>query len=233
MNRNVGFVYAHPDDETFGCSFLIRQIADEGGNPLLLTATPGNAGKTGRLGPMTQEELAAKRRIELQQAADILGISEVVHLELGDGKLKEVDQDVLAAHVADFLRKHQIEVVITFPEDGMSGHADHIAIHHAVNKVVFAGQVPSVQKLYYNCLPSKHDADGTANVLSVGANGNWQMKRDALAAHESQIWSIERVFGDLQQVGPESFGAEYFQLVWERGVHHPHKQEQSIFDDLA
>jgi len=233
LKRNVGFVYAHPDDETFGCSFLIRQIADEGGNPVLLTATPGNAGKTGRLGTMTQEELAAKRRIELQQAADILGISEVVHLELGDGKLKEVDPDVLTAHVAEFLHKHQIEVVITFPEDGISGHADHIAIHHAVNKVVFGGQAPSVQKLYYNCLRSQLDVDSTASVLSIGAGGNWKVKRDALAAHESQIWSIERVFGDLQHVGPASFGEEGFLLVWERGVHDPNKQEKSIFDDLV
>ncbi|WMT42482.1 PIG-L deacetylase family protein [Paenibacillus sp. D2_2] len=233
MKRNVGFVYAHPDDETFGCSFLIRQIADEGGNPVLLTATPGNAGKTGRLGAMTQEELAEKRRIELQQAADILGITEIVHLDMGDGKLKEVDQDVLAAYVADFLRSHQIEVVITFPEDGISGHADHIAIHQAVNKVVFGGQAPSVQKLYYNCLRSKIDVDSAASLLSISAGENWQVKRDALAAHESQIWSIERVFGDLQQVGPESFDEECFLLVWERGVYNPNKQEKSIFDDLV
>lgn len=232
MKRNVGFVYAHPDDETFGCSFLIRQIADEGGNPVLLTATPGNAGKTGRLGAMTPEELAAKRRIELQQAADILGISEITHLEMGDGKLKEVDQNSLTAHIADFLNRHQIEVVVTFPEDGVSGHPDHIVIHHAVNKVVLGGQAPSVQKLYYNEVRSRGDATDKPGVLSIRPGQNWKIKRDALAAHESQILSIERVFGDLQQVGPSSFADECFLLVWERGNVNPLKQERTIFDDL-
>ena len=87
----VAFVYAHPDDETFGCSYLIRQIADEGGNAVLLTATRGDAGKTGRLGAMTREELAAKRDLELEKAANILGISTVEQLGMGDGKLKDTD----------------------------------------------------------------------------------------------------------------------------------------------
>lgn len=229
--KTIAFVYAHPDDETFGCSYLIRQIADEGGKAVLLTATRGDAGKTGRLGEMTREQLAARRDQELAKAAEILGISVVEQLGLPDGKLKEADPVMLREKIADFLRRHQAQVVVTFPEDGLSGHPDHIVIHHAVNDVVFGGQAPTVQKLYYNQLGS-YTSDHSS-VLRVAAGNRWEAKRQALAAHESQIWSVERVFGVLGPQVPSRHQFESFELVWERGERFPQKNEQSIYDGLV
>lgn len=214
-NKTVAFIYAHPDDETFGCSYLIRQIADEGGVPVLLTATRGDAGKTGRLGEMTREELAAKRDIELEHAGKILGIQVIEQLGMGDGKLKEVDPALLQDKIADFLMRHQAEMVVTFPEDGISGHADHIVIHHAVNQVLFDGRAPSVQKLYYNRMGT-HGAE-SSSLLVIEEAGKWDVKRRALAAHESQILSIERVFGKLGPEVPPNHRLEAFELAWERG----------------
>ncbi|RRJ62252.1 PIG-L family deacetylase [Paenibacillus oralis] len=230
MMTTVAFIYAHPDDETFGCSYLIRQIADEGGNAVLLTATRGDAGKTGRLGAMTREELAAKRDLELEKAANILGISTVEQLGMGDGKLKETDPALLREKIADFLQRHQAEVVVTFPEDGISGHQDHIVIHYAVNDVVFSGQAPTVQKLYYNQFGS-FDSN-KSSVLRVEAASRWDAKRRALEAHESQTLSVERVFGKLGPHVPPHLQLESFELAWERGVRFPLKTEQSIYDGL-
>ncbi|MBW4841618.1 MAG: PIG-L family deacetylase [Paenibacillaceae bacterium] len=228
--KTIAFVYAHPDDETFGCSYLIRQIADEGGTAVLLTATRGDAGKTGHLGEMSREQLAARRDKELDKAAAILGISVVEQLGLPDGKLKEADPAMLQAKIADFLQRHQAEVVVTFPEDGLSGHSDHIVIHHAVNEVVFGGQAPSVEKLYYNQFGS-YTSDHSS-VLRVEAGERWEAKRQALAAHESQIWSVERVFGVLGPELPPGHQFESFELVWERGVRYPRGNESSIYDGL-
>lgn len=213
-NKTVAFVYAHPDDETFGCSYLIRQIADEGGIPVLLTATRGDAGKTGRLGEMTREELAAKREIELENAGNILGIHVIEQLGMGDGKLKEVDPVLLQDKIADFLQRHQAEMVVTFPEDGISGHADHIVIHHAVNRVLFDGRAPSVQKLYYNRMGTR--GAEPSSLLVIEESGKWDVKRRALAAHESQILSVERVFGKLGPDVPPNHRLEAFELAWER-----------------
>ncbi|GAA0135827.1 hypothetical protein YSY43_26670 [Paenibacillus sp. YSY-4.3] len=229
MNRTVGFIYAHPDDETFGCAYLIRQIADGGDKAVLLTATRGEAGKSGRLGAMTSEQLAGIRDQELQQAGDILGIAEIEQLDLGDGKLREVKQEVLVDKIAAFLNKHRAEVVVTFPADGISGHSDHIAIHHAVNTAVFSGACSSVQKLYYNIMGSS----GAESVLELKGEGLQETKAKALAAHESQILSIERVFGKLDGGPPWHFAPESFQLVWERGSFNPAKHERSVFDGLA
>ncbi|WP_410768108.1 PIG-L deacetylase family protein [Fontibacillus sp. BL9] len=229
-SRTLAFIYAHPDDETFGCSYLIRQIADEGNKPILYTATRGDAGKTGRLGEMTREELAAKRDVELENAADILGITVMEQAGMGDGKLKEVDPAVLQQQIADFLRRHEADVVVTFPEDGISGHPDHIVIHHAVNEVIFGGQAPSVQKLYYNQMGSFTSEN--SSVIRIEERGRWDVKRRALAAHESQILSIERVFGKLGPDVPSQHQVEAFELAWEHGVHFPKKVETSIFDHL-
>ncbi|MNE22316.1 Mycothiol S-conjugate amidase [compost metagenome] len=227
-SKIVAFIYAHPDDETFGCSFWIRQIADEGGNPILLSATLGDAGKTGRLGQMTGEELAVKREQELRNAAEILGLNEVAHLKLPDGKLKESDPVELRSSIAGFLQRHKAEIVVTFPEDGISGHADHIVIHHAVNDVVFSEEVPSVQKLYYNCIRPV----AKRSCIKLSAGRHWEVKRRALECHESQVLSIERAFGKIENMGPETFFPEYLMLAWERGEQFPHKTEASIYDDL-
>lgn len=229
-NRTVAFIYAHPDDETFGCSYLIRQIADEGGCPVLLTATRGDAGKTGHLEPMSKEELAALRELELEKAVGILGMSAAEQLGMKDGKLGEVEAGLLQEKIVDFLRRHQADIVVTFPEDGLSGHRDHIVIHHAVKEIVTSGQVPSVQKLYYNQAPAL--ASDHPGILRIEGRDRWETKRQALEAHESQAFSVERVFGKLGPEVPPDHHHELFELAWERGVSYPQKREHSIYDDL-
>jgi len=230
QNKTIAFIYAHPDDETFSSSYLIRQTVDEGHRAVLLTATRGDAGKTGRLGSMTPQELAARRERELERAARILRIAEVRQLGLGDGKLKDVPAEELQKQIEDFIADHNAEVVVTFPVDGISGHKDHIVIHHAVNAVVFSGRTPTVQKLYYNQLGNYQSE--SSSVVKVEAGSYWEAKRLALQAHESQILSIERVFGDLGPEVPSHHRFEAFELAWERGVHFPQKSERSIWDDL-
>lgn len=227
-NRTVAFIYAHPDDETFGCSFWIRKIADEGGRPILLSATLGDAGKTGRLGDMSKAQLAVKREQELRHAADILGLAEVELLRLPDGKLKETDPLKLRESIAEFLRCHGADIVVTFPEDGISGHADHIVIHHAVNDVVFSGEAETVQKLYYNGIRPEENR----SCIHMPGDQYWEVKRRALQCHESQVLSVERAFGQIANLGAASFSPEYFVLAWERGEHFPTKEEKSIYDDL-
>lgn len=232
MTHTVGFIYAHPDDETFGCACLIRSLAEQGVAAALLTATSGEAGKTGRLGPMTREELAARRERELAAAGTIMGLADIELLRYPDGQLSSVPRSELVAKIADFLNRHRIAVVVTFPEDGISGHPDHIAIHHAVNEAVWNGICPHVQKLYYNRPLTGQKAEAKS-VIRLEAAPYWEMKAAALRAHESQILSIERVFGDLQALpADERMRGEAFALVWERGVHHPAVREQSLLDGL-
>jgi LmbE family N-acetylglucosaminyl deacetylase len=54
-----------------------------------------------------------------------------VCLDYNDGRLQEVDQDVLIGEIVQIIRSFQPEVVITFGPDGGYGHPDHMAISAA------------------------------------------------------------------------------------------------------
>jgi LmbE family N-acetylglucosaminyl deacetylase len=233
MTRTVGFIFAHPDDETYSSASLIRQITDQGEQAKLLTATRGDKGKTGRLGKMTTEELAIQRELELNKAGEIIGLSEIDHLYLPDGKLETINMNGIVESIVSFINKHRLRIVVTFPKDGVSGHRDHIVIHHAVSKAVLSGKCPTVQKLYYTAPLSFRDPSNPL-LLIVDVEPYWDMKMRALKAHESQILSAERIYGDLSRFPKgNSLRYEYFMLVWERGVYYPSKAEQSIFDGLV
>jgi LmbE family N-acetylglucosaminyl deacetylase len=60
---------AHPDDVEFRCAGTLKKYADRGDNIFIAIATNGNIGSF----RMTKEETAKTRRIEAQNAADLLG----------------------------------------------------------------------------------------------------------------------------------------------------------------
>jgi len=231
MPHTVAFVFAHPDDETFMCACLIRQLADRGEKPLLLLATNGDAGKTGYLGPMTKEQLAAKRVQEMETAAQIMGLAGVEYLAYPDGKLNTINKELFTDKVVSFLNREQAEVVVTFPPNGGNGHPDHIAISDIARRAVISGRCPTVQKLYYTAFTVLPGAERSIS-FSIDTEAQWSMKSKALQAHESQLLSIHRVFGDLIQF-PEERRYESFVLAWERGVFYPPKKERFILDDLV
>ncbi|GKS09771.1 hypothetical protein YDYSY3_07710 [Paenibacillus chitinolyticus] len=232
MTPVVAFIYAHPDDESFGSACLIRSLADRGIRSVLLCATRGDAGSPGPLGPMTPEQLAAAREIELQTACDLLGVSAVKHLGLPDGKLAGMDRLALTDTVAEFLNETEASVVVTFPEDGISGHPDHIAIHHAVNEAVFGGRCPRVQKYYYN-LPFYREMEDAPSVVRLETAPYWKVKAEALLAHCSQRFSVEKAFGRSETLREsKDFPYESFGLVWLRGEKNPVRKEESVLDDL-
>jgi LmbE family N-acetylglucosaminyl deacetylase len=232
--HTIALVFAHPDDESFGSACTIYRAVQDGNKAVLLVATPGDAGKSGRLGPMTKEELAVKRKQELNAAADIIGLSVVKHLNYADGQLQKVGRSQLVEDVIAFLNEQKAQVVITFPEDGVSGHSDHTAIHHATRQAVDSGRCPLVQKLYYYPSTPLKDA-GHSPTVKWDITSYWQIKAAALLSHESQILSIERVFGDLLGASyciPDDRRYEAFVLAWERGNWWPAKQEIFITDGL-
>lgn len=234
MATTIAWISAHPDDETFSSACTISEAVRRGCRSVLLCATDGDAGKTGHLGPMSQEELAARRTLELQRACDIMGISAIRSLHLPDGKLPEVPREKLVDAIIDFLIDQGADVALTFGEDGMSGHRDHIALHHAVREAVASGRCAKLKKLYYFFNPLPGAASRPATV-TVDATQMWDMKVKALLAHESQLFSIERVFGDLRSHAPElseGWREERFVLAWEAGTEYPDKRESFLTDGL-
>lgn len=229
----LAWVLAHPDDESFGSACAIKEAATRGNKTVLLVATDGEAGKTGYLGPMSKAELAAKRREELKEAGRILGLSAITTLGYPDGKLAEIPILELENQIVRFINAHSAQVVITFGEDGVSGHPDHIAIHQATTKAVTGGACPTVEKLYYYFNPFQSKPKHKPSVR-IPVSTHWETKVKALLAHESQLKSIERVFGSLDSPNsfPLSLQEEAFVLAWQHGEYFPTREESFFTDHL-
>ena len=139
--RSLVAVFAHPDDESLACGGLLAWCADRGVKVTLVCATRGEGRGIGDI-----------RVRELEAAAALLGVAEVVMLDYGDGMLPWVDAAPFEAAIADTIRARHPDVVITFGEDGLYWHPDHIAIHERTTAAV-AALGPDAPALYYVTMP--------------------------------------------------------------------------------
>lgn len=79
----------HPDDETFGCAGAILQTIAGGGRVKVVQFTDGSSGFPKDFHPtaLEKKQMSLIREKEMNEAKELLGISEVVLLGYRDGKL--------------------------------------------------------------------------------------------------------------------------------------------------
>ncbi|MCY9696963.1 PIG-L deacetylase family protein [Paenibacillus alginolyticus] len=229
MKHQYGFIYAHPDDETFLSACIIRKLADQGENPVLLLATRGDAGRQGLERATDRSELAKLREKEMDEAAKVLGLSHVEHLGWPDGQLAEIDFNALVEGVIAFIQQYEVEVLFTFPEDGGNGHPDHITISKATTAAVLSGKCPSVRKLYYAAAVSLR-AKGHKPSIELDTEAGWPIKAAALRAHATQHVAIAKYFGDID-VFPEDRRWEAFVLGWQDGTMWPEQDLTNVLEE--
>ncbi len=210
----VTLVFAHPDDESFMMGGTVRKLVEHGHHVSLYTATSGDAGKYGHLQFDHRQQYAQKRREELHNACDYLGIESLTIGPFLDKGLSSLPEGILVAAVRDALVKTQAEIVFTFPEDGFSGHPDHTAI----SKAVFATipTIPGVIKLYVGASPKETLRHRATTTIDIEAQRTAKMH--ALLAHETQVFSVERVYPDLTTHHEVCLSkTEQFILAWQQG----------------
>jgi len=122
-------VFAHPDDESLACGGTLARLADSGARVVIMCATHGelSAERTGR-----DDLLARTRACELSKAAAALGAHEVIILNHRDGHLRWADVTDFNAELVLFMRTRRPDAVLTFDEDGLYWHPDHIGVHERV-----------------------------------------------------------------------------------------------------
>jgi LmbE family N-acetylglucosaminyl deacetylase len=145
--RTLLAVFAHPDDESIACGGVLARCAGAGARVVVMCATHGE-----NRGGCRDADLFEARAHELRRAADALGVSEVVLLEYPDGFLPWVDRAEFEARIANEIRRLNPDVVITFGDDGLYWHPDHIAVHERTTAAV-ASCGDSAPALYYVTMP--------------------------------------------------------------------------------
>lgn len=224
MTRAIAAIFAHPDDEVFSIGGTIARYASEGVRCDLYCATDGDAGRSSGVAVRSREELAARRRAELEEGARILGFETVRFGGFPDGALGVTDPDVLIGEIVGLLRRWRPQIVITFgPEGAPNSHRDHRAISRAATAAFFAARIPTLypehlatgleahaaERLFYLAWPAPLPS-APLPVMSlpitaeVDIRGYVEVKRESFLVHATQRDHLER-FETLGLTAIEAF----------------------------
>jgi N-acetyl-1-D-myo-inositol-2-amino-2-deoxy-alpha-D-glucopyranoside deacetylase len=154
--RRLLFVFAHPDDESFGPGGTIARYAREGAAVHYACATRGEAG--GATPALLKafahlpedERVGALRERELRCAAETLGLAGL-HLlgyrdsgmsgapeNLHPGAFVNADPDQVTGQLVRLMRSIRPQVIVTFDPYGGYGHPDHIFAHQRTTEAFHA-----------------------------------------------------------------------------------------------
>ena len=191
--QRVLVVIPHPDDAEFWCAGTISKWTTEGASVHYVLCTDGGKGSSDR--EMTSEELSVIREREQKDAADALGVQDVVLLRHPDGELED-NQDFRKQLVRE-IRRVQPEVVLC-PEPyrkNLAWHRDNRIAGQVALDAVFpcARDHLHFKELWEDEGLEPHK---TATVLFWGAeqpdthidiSGSIDAKVKAVLAHQSQM----------------------------------------------
>lgn len=195
-------VTAHPDDVDFGAAGTVAVLTDAGVAVTYCLVTDGDAGGSDR--SMARSEMAALRRREQTNAAAKVGVTDLVFLGHGDGRVEATLQ--LRADISRVIRQVRPTVVLCqSPERNLdriyASHPDHLAAGDATFSAVYpdarnpfafpelleAGHEPwAVTELWVMA----SGMPGAASPVDITAQVD--RKIAALMCHESQHQDPER-----------------------------------------
>lgn len=146
--RTLLAIFAHPDDEVFGCGGTLALEAERGTRVVLAVATGGEAGEVVNRelrGTVDLAQLPAIRQEELRCSVRTLGISELINLGYHDSGMAgtpenrhpdafmNADDDALAGRLVELVRRFRAQLLLTFDTEGGYGHSDHIKANLATH----------------------------------------------------------------------------------------------------
>ena len=199
--QNILVILAHPDDPEFFCGGTLAKWASEGHTISYCLLTKGDKGINDHFSEV--KNIVELRMTEQRNAADVLGVSEIVYLGHEDGYLSPTIE--IRGEVSGIIRKMKPDIVVTcdptnyFLRDSYINHPDHRAAGQVVIDAVF----PAAQNhLFFPELISKFHLEPhhvkevwlslpkEANFV-VDVSDSWETKMDALFKHKSQIGDIQ------------------------------------------
>jgi LmbE family N-acetylglucosaminyl deacetylase len=190
--RTVLAVFAHPDDESLACGGTLALLADAGARVVLLCASRGAKGQISDPELLRESDLGTVRTRELREAAAALGVADVLVLDHPDGALRWDHVPELHADIVAAIDRYRPDAVITFGEDGLYWHLDHVGVHERTFTAVksFGAAAPP---LYYVTMPH-----GAMRALVEAARAKYGAPQD------SNPWGIAPALFGLE-VDPPSF----------------------------
>lgn len=163
--RGLLAIFAHPDDESFGCGGTLALAAESGVPVWLICATNGDQG--GRPGEdVADHSMDGEIRMdELREACRALGINPPIFLGYRDsgmegwgappGSLAVADPAEAVERIAAEIRRLRPATIVTFDPGGIYGHPDHVTISARATDAYrrAAGEPGGPRALYHQAVP--------------------------------------------------------------------------------
>jgi LmbE family N-acetylglucosaminyl deacetylase len=227
--------HAHPDDEVILTGGTLARAAATGHRVVLVTATDGRVHDDDddvRLSELrSSASILGVHRFECLGYADS-GYGPAFYPDPpGRVRFGRADVDQAAGRLAAILREEGADVLLSYERNGGYGHRDHVQVHRVGKRAAELAATPRVleatmpRELLVRIgnlarllrLPAPYDADVVRTAYApratithrVNVFGFARHKRDAMAAHRSQIGNsaaAARLFDVLLALPPQAFG---------------------------
>ena len=154
------YVFAHPDDESFGPARAMSKQRRQGHEVYLLTLTRGGATRQRHKFGYSVDEMGEVRYKEMLDVAKTLDLTEMTVLDLPDSGLTEMDPREIETAIAAHIESVQPDVVVTYAVHGISGFFDHLVAHAVVKRayVELRGRAPYLKRLAFYTITEEEAA---------------------------------------------------------------------------
>lgn len=229
-------VTAHPDDEVLIAGGTLVALGETGVRAGVVCLTRGELGPIADTAITAPATLAEARLAELRAACAELGVDLVKCYRRQDGNLRFSDRHGIARQLAQQFTRRDVEAVITFGEDGLYYHPDHVALSELVQlaaarlehpPTIFRSVWPkSVMAAFgtelrrrglsndlWGLQPEDFGTEDTDGAFALDLRPFVEIKMRALRAHRSQINARHALRELDRELGERFFGFEWFAPV--------------------
>jgi LmbE family N-acetylglucosaminyl deacetylase len=192
MAGGVLAVFAHPDDESLLAGGVLAACAAAGRRVAIVSMTRGERGPTELPELAGGPTLGDVREAELLAAARALGASAAECLDYPDGDLAGVDERQAARALSLLLERERPELVISFSDEGLYWHPDHLAVSRLLDAALaLLGCSGAPAWLYGATWPQGHARRLVSLMRARGLAADlWGLEPDAFGAAADSITTL-------------------------------------------
>ncbi|MCX7842516.1 MAG: PIG-L family deacetylase [Clostridia bacterium] len=189
---NILAVGCHPDDLEIACGGTLAKYIEQGHLVVMCNIANGDKGHA----VILPDELKSIRAREAQEAASVLGASELINLDVPDLEVDSRNKEIISK-MTNVIRKVNPDIIIThYPKDYMTDHCETSKI---VFEASFSASVPHfyTENSSINHIPPIYYMDTLAGIgflpqEYVSIENYIEKKLKALECHKSQLkWMLE------------------------------------------
>ena len=216
--RKVLVVSPHPDDAEIAIGGTVAKLSNSGAEVMYVIATDGSLGT--RDPNLPREALALRRREEQKEAAEVLGVKEMIWLGFEDGG--HYDYEKVRSYLVDIIREYKPQLVMTTdPTLRYEFHPDHIKVGRATSEAVLFYQFPHFESPKPIVVEKSVQAIGyffTPKPNTFVCIDNFRDKKiEAIKKHESQMESGMEVLlwylNEKEKFHGKNAGCEYAEAI--------------------